>query len=497
MDDHGFLFVAVVALALVFVYQRFGKNEPFIEGMAFPRALHVPFIGVAQQVATLAGMERLYVDAIDADGLVSCRLMTVPCIAVTRADHVRQVFCATSYRDRIPVIESHIERLIGRKALPILMHDEWKVHRRLVSRAFHWQNLVKMVPAMTTVAETLASALLEKVDAVEVLSLLQLSALDTIGLLGFGCDLHALRDGSNPLANAFRFLLNETNRRCFQDALHPASHLMWLPTPANIRYRREAQIARSTIATLISHRVATHRTGGAAHHDLLEAMLDAAADDGDVMAPDLLADNVLTFFFAGADSTSMGMAYALYLLAAHPDVQAKTVAEIDAVLGREGEVTYDGLQKLPYTSAVLTEALRLYPPVATVYRNLVNDLPLGKYVIPGGTLVSLPLWFVNRSPLNWGPDANEFKPERHLEALDNDGMAAKDKAFRFMTFSGGPRNCVGMRFAVLEATIVLVSVLRKCVLTRPKGAPSVYPNKVGITLKPERGIWLHAVPRMA
>ncbi|OQR85657.1 hypothetical protein ACHHYP_11592 [Achlya hypogyna] len=497
MDNVVSLSAALIALALMYVYQRFGKNEPIVAGIAFPRALHVPFLGVAHQLATLTGMERLYVDAIDADGMVSFRLMTVPCVAVTRPDHVRQVLCATSYRNPIPIIDSHIKRLVGSKALPILMHEEWKGHRRLVSRAFHWQNLVNMVPAMASVAAACTDALLEKDGTFEALSLLQLSALDTIGLTGFGCNLHALRNGSNPLLRAFTFLQEETNRRCFKDAHNPASHLTWLPTPSNLRYRREAQIARSTLATLIANRVLTHRTGGVVHHDLLEAMLDAAADDGDAMTPEVLADNVLTFFFAGADSTSTGMAYAMYLLATHPAVQDKAVAEINSVLGRDGELTYDAVQKLPYTSAVLTEALRLYTPVPVIQRNLETDLTLGKHVIPAGTLVAVPIWFVNRLPRNWGPDAAEFKPERHLDAADDDNLAAKDRAYRFTTFSGGPRNCVGMRFAILEATILLVSVLRRCILTRQKDAPSVHPNNIGLTLKPEQGIWLEVAPRAA
>ncbi|EQC32866.1 hypothetical protein SDRG_09398 [Saprolegnia diclina VS20] len=488
---------AILVILVAYVCHRYGRNAPFLPGLPFPTGLHKPFVGVATEMSTLKGMTRLFVDAADANGMVSFRLLTQRSVAVTRADHVRQVYMATTNRGPTPIIDMHMQAFLGDRSVSLLMRDEWKLHRRLISRAFQWQNLAAMVPAMASVAETFVGVWLQATTpAIDVFPLLKRLALDTIGRTGFGFDMGALLDEANPMASALDFLVNEVNRRCLEQPLCPSSHLYWLPTRMNRRHADAVRTVRTTLHNLIQARIATYAASSLRHHDLLEAMLDAASADNSPMDAKTLADNVLTFFFAGSDTTSSAMAYTLFLLAMHPDVQAKAVAEIDTVVSTTSPITYEAVQRLPYVSAVLTEALRLYAPAPFTYRHADDDLVLGDHVVPAGTLLALPMWFINRSPLNWGNDATEFKPERHL-ASDCDRFSAKDRAFRFASFSGGPRNCVGMRFAQLEAAVVLTTVLRQYIVTRPRDAPSVEPNAVGISITPEGGMWLALTPRAA
>ncbi|EQC32865.1 hypothetical protein SDRG_09397 [Saprolegnia diclina VS20] len=498
MLDVASLIAASLVVALAVVCHRFGRNVPFLEGLPFPSALHVPFVGAAMQLSTLSGMRRLFRDAANANGIVSYRIMAQPSVAVTRADHVRQVVNASSYRAPVPVIDMHIERLVGKRSIVQLMHNEWKLHRRLVSRAFQWQNLANMVPAMASIAESFTDIWLQAMTpSMDVFTLLKRSALDTIGRTGFGYDLQSLRDVHNPMATALAFLLSETNRRCFDEAHKPLSHLHWVPTHANRRFVKEATLARSILSEIVQARLNALHTGtsGSTYPDLLQAMVDAASADNSPMDADTLADNVFTFVLAGSDTISTSMAYALYLLATHPEVQAKAVAEIDKVVGTSAPITYEAVQQLPYVSAVLTESMRLFPASPIVIRHLEAPLTLDDHCVPAGTIMTIPIWFVNRSPLNWGDDADEFKPERHFDDAVAHGIAAKDRAFRFMTFSGGPRNCVGMRFAQLEAMVMLVTVLRRCVVSRPHDAPCVMPNAVGVSITPEQGMWLSLTPR--
>ncbi|KDO26562.1 hypothetical protein SPRG_07965 [Saprolegnia parasitica CBS 223.65] len=488
---------AILVIVVAYVYHRYGRNAPFLPGLPFPAGLHRPFVGVAVEMSTLEGMTRLFVDAADANGMVSFRLLSQPSVAVTRADHVRQVYMATTNRGPTPIIDMHMQAFLGDRSVSLLMRDEWKLHRRLVSRAFQWQNLAAMVPAMASIAETFTNVWRgAATPSIDVFPLLKRLALDTIGRTGFGYDMGALRDAANPMASALDFLVNEINRRCLEQPLHPSSHLYWLPTRTNRRHAEAVSTVRTTLHSIIQARMMSHATSSLRHHDLLEAMLEAASADNSPMDAKTLADNVVTFFFAGSDTTSSAMAYTLFLLATHRDVQAKAVAEIDKVVGQSSPITYEAMQQLPYVSAVLTEALRLYAPAPFTYRHADSDLVLGDHVVPAGTLLALPMWFINRSPLNWGDDAAEFKPERHL-AADCDRFAAKDRAYRFVSFSGGPRNCVGMRFAQLEATVLLTTILRQCIVTRPSDAPSVEPTAVGISITPEGGMWLSLTPRAA
>ncbi|OQR86020.1 thromboxane-A synthase-like [Achlya hypogyna] len=177
------------------------------------------------------------------------------------------------------------------------------------------------------------------------------------------------------------------------------------------------------------------------------------------------------------------MAYAFYLLAVHPEAQEKAAAEINAVLGSSTDLTYDVVQNLPYVTAVVTEALRLFPPAPATTRTLEKDLVLNGHTIPKDTMIYMPIWFINRSKYNWGEDADEFKPERHLVKDEDETMPAKDRA-----------NCVGLRYAVLEAVIMLVTVLRRARLSRPADVPPIAVKVSGILQIPEHGVWVSMNP---
>ncbi|KDO32090.1 hypothetical protein SPRG_03310 [Saprolegnia parasitica CBS 223.65] len=484
--------VAVAALAVAYVYWRFGRNAPFLPGVPFPASLHQPFLGVAGLLGSIDGCDRLFADAADANGMVSFRLLTTNAVSVLKAAHVRQVVCATSYREMVPILGNHLRKLLGGASLLLLSRHEWKGHRRLIAKAFHWQSLAQMVLTMVAVAEAFVDVALQTAGgaSVDVAPLLKLAALDTIGRCAFDYDFEALANGTNDVTSAFEFLLNEAKRRGFDDTLHPASLWYDLPTPANRRYKREARILRSTLESIVVARMSDHAT---TKHDLLGSLLAAAADESSAVTPTTLADNLLTFLFAGFDTVAIALAYAMHLLSTHPDVQAKALAEVEAVVGRSGSITYEAIGRLPYVYAVMTEALRLFPPGPGTSRTLEADLVLDGHSIPAGTLVYLPIWEINRSRLNWGDDADAFRPERHVEEGASD-ESSSDRAFRMMSFSAGPRNCVGMRFAMLEAVVVLATTLRRCTLTRSSDAPPVTPKISGILQVPANGVWVRVAP---
>ncbi|OQR86019.1 cytochrome P450 [Achlya hypogyna] len=490
----GSLGVTAISLGLVWLYLHLGRNEPFATGFTFPKHMHQPFVGIIRWLQTVDSAKALFVDAADDEGIVSFKLVMANVVSVTKAAHLRQIVCATNHRVVVPIIAHHIRKLLGDKTLLLLVHDEWKAHRRLIARAFHWQSLAAMVPTMSNSSDTFVSMALATSATgapIDVYPLLKLAALDTIGLTGFGYNFGALTEGKNAVATAFEFLLEETSRRGFTETLHPTSMFYWLPTAANRRYHEQSNILRSALNEVIAKRMADQ--SGTVYNDLLASMLAAAAEEETVVTADTFADNVLSFLFAGFDTTSTGLAYTCYLLSMYLDVQEKAVAEIDAVLGTAA-ITYDALQNLPYMTAVVTEALRLFPPAPITTRTLENDLIISGRTIPKDTMIYMPIWFINRSKHNWGEDADEFKPERHLVKDEDETMPAKDRAYRTMTFSGGPRNCVGLRFAMMETVITLVSLLRRCRLSRPADAPPITIKISSILQVPENGVWVNVMP---
>jgi cytochrome P450 len=532
LDPNALITAYLGALALTIAFIRSMRNmTPFISGMAFPSHLHKPFLGVAANIGSIEGTQRVVVDGADSQGLVSYYLLSAPFISATRADHVRQILLASNDRNPVPIMTRHIGAFLGDSSILLLNRATWKFHRRLFAKAFNWQFLEGMAPTMSRVAHAFTDLLLlqqqqrhqsNKLDVidqgVDIFPLIKLATLDIIGLTGFGYDFHAIQDGKNPVASAFEFLLAEMTRRTYVAPLHPANFFYWLPTAANRRYHREQAILRSTLEDIVTARLKQRSSTGPT--DLLDNMITAmnAQDDDDddnahddtnqttakEMTPASFVDQLLSFLFAGFDTTSIALAYTFYLISQHPDVEAKMLAEIHDVVGPDANVTYASAQALPYVTAVFKEAMRLFPPVPFYTRTIERDnLVLGPFTIPKGTHVLLPVWSIHRSRMNWGPRADMFLPERHLDkkddAVNNDEDtyqgSEKDKSFRFLAFSGGPRNCVGMRFAMLEAVVVLVTVLRRCKFTRPVNAPPVVPESAGLVQTAKHGIWLHVHAR--
>ncbi|CAK4690103.1 unnamed protein product [Aphanomyces euteiches] len=237
-------------------------------------------------------------------------------------------------------------------------------------------------------------------------------------------------------------------------------------------------------------------TSNETYHDLLQFMIAAAHEENSGVTAQSFADNLLTFLFAGFDTTSISLSYVLYLMASHPDVQEKALAEVLAET-KSQELTYKSAQELVYCTAIITESLRLFPPALVTSRTLEDEVTIGKHRIPRGTTVMLPIYWIHRYDANWGSDADRFRPERHLEDSDDINLSAKDKGFRMLAFSGGPRNCVGMRYAMLETVVVLAVLLQRCVFSVAKDAPPVRPVVSGLVQKPEHGVWLNIQPRKA
>ncbi|KAF0696919.1 Aste57867_12365 [Aphanomyces stellatus] len=498
---------AAIGAAAIYSLQRWLRVKPFIPTLPLPVHLHRFFSGVGESFSSVEATWRLMVDEADEDGMCQFYLVGMPCVSVLRAPHVRTVLLASNYRRRSPFFDDFVDAFLGSKGLIQLQGHEWKIHRRLIAKAFQWQNLVGMAPTMGAIADAFVDRVLlpRTMDtSIDIFPLIKLATLDVLGATAFGTSFNAIdHSQSNPIVEAFTFLLDDMNRRAFDAPLDPASSLYWLPTAANREFHRHTLVLRTMIDRLVASRLVqpdseTKDTPNDNRpHDLLQCLVDAAAADASgAITPQSFADNLLTFLFAGYDTTSIALAYTLYALATHPHIQAKAVAEIHAVLGTDTP-SYDDAQRLVYCTAIVTESLRLYPPVLMTLRTLEAPLRLGRHDIPTGTSIFLPIDAIQRDCTNWGPDADAFRPERHLQDDDDiqDGMSAKDKAYRFVAFSGGPRNCVGMRFAMLEATILLAVFLRRCAFTRPDDAPPVIVAPAGLVQKPQHGIWLRVALR--
>lgn len=205
--------------------------------------------------------------------------------------------------------------------------------------------------------------------------------------------------------------------------------------------------------------------------------------DGD----DFVAQVVL-FFGAGFETSSTTGSFALFELAANPEAQEKLIEEVDATLAATGgKITYEAIQSMRYVDMVINETLRKYPPVASLDRQCTKEYRNEEYglVVPEGVPVAVSLFGLHRDPAVF-PDPEKFEPERFSEE-----NVKKIPNYYYMPFGEGPRNCIGMRFGVLQSKVSLVNVMsrmRVALTDEWKGMKSLPINPKSFVLGVESGI---------
>ena len=250
---------------------------------------------------------------------------------------------------------------------------------------------------------------------------------------------------------------------------------IWVPTPQNIRKARAVKKLDKIIYRIIEERRKSGRDAG----DLLSMLLAAQDEDGSRMTDKQLRDESITLFLAGHETTANTLSWTWWLLAQHPEVEGQLHAELSEVLAGRAP-TMEDVAKLKYTELVLTESLRLYPPAWGMARLSVEDHEIGGYKLPKGTGVSFSQWVMHRDP-RWFEAPEEFRPERWA-----DGLAKRLPRFAYFPFGGGPRQCIGNTFALMEATLVLATIAQRYRFRLVADHPVV--PLPSITLRPRHGI---------
>jgi cytochrome P450 len=230
----------------------------------------------------------------------------------------------------------------------------------------------------------------------------------------------------------------------------PAQFLLpeWVPTPERVEFERAVANLEGVLDSLVRERRGTEDGG----MDLLSILLRAQGEVEEV-TEELLRDELMTMLLAGHDTTALSLTYTWYLLAQHPDIERRVHDEIDDVLGDEPPTASD-VRDLDLTERVIQEAMRLYPPVYTIFREPSEDVRLGGYEVPEGSLVMLPQWGVHRDP-RWYDDPETFDPDRWT----NDRVSDRPN-YAYFPFGGGPRHCIGKHLSMLEAQMILATVAR-------------------------------------
>ncbi|HEU4951748.1 MAG TPA: cytochrome P450 [Holophagaceae bacterium] len=256
-----------------------------------------------------------------------------------------------------------------------------------------------------------------------------------------------------------------------------AEVLLKLPLPQSLRFQAALARLNQTIYRVIQER----RAHGTDDGDLLAMLLHAQDDEGDQrgLTDEQVRDEAMTLFLAGHETTANALAWTWWLLSQNPDAEAALHAELDAVLqGRPP--AFEDVPKLPTTTMVFAESMRLRPPVWAFGRQAMEDFELGGYRIRAGSLLLTSPWVIHHDP-RWWPDPERFDPLRHTP----EAKAARPK-FAYLPFSHGPRNCIGEPFAWMEGVLLLATLAQKWKLRQKEGHPVVLDPL--FTLRPKFGL---------
>ncbi len=273
----------------------------------------------------------------------------------------------------------------------------------------------------------------------------------------------------------------------------PTSYVLpnWMPTPSRRRFRSGKEAIREEADRLLAEAAAGAPSDPADADDLLSLLVgirESGGTDSAMLSDERLRDQMVTMVFAGHDTTTTTLTFACWALANNPSVRDRFHEEVDA-LG--ADPTVDDVADLGVTDRVITETLRLFPPVYVIPREVREETAVGGYRIPEGANVLLPVREIQRDG-RFFEAPTQFRPGRWTGDLPRE---LHD--FAYAPFGGGPRICIGRTFALIEAKLALATIGRRyrlewCGTNAPSGEP---PTDPGMTMRMEPGQRFEIVER--
>lgn len=400
----------------------------------------------------------------------------------------------------------------------------WKEQRSLLSSAFSSAKLKSAVPLVNDAIVTMMNLLEQQrtedpENQFNMHKVFQGLTMDSIGRSAFGVQTKAQENPDDPFFASVRrvfesHLTKITALPFMADLLLPEFTLLWYPLRRiqwiilrALGMSNEA-IQVSVIRSIMKKRMTDNsslKKDEFAGHDLLQQMIDANVEDSEVkptgeeqvrrvhkMSSDEIVSNSMLFFDAGYETTSTLLTFLAHVLVSYPDVQTRVRRELIESLAGEDTIGYNALTGLPYLDAVINETLRFYPPITMfVTRRGTVDLIAGDICIPKGTVILVPVYVLHHDAEYWS-EPETFDPERWL------GERKKQiKPLAFQPFGAGPRNCIGMRFALLEVKMAVANLLLKYELkacAKTQLAQDLELQWKPISLVPKHGVFVKLQP---
>ena len=363
--------------------------------------------------------------------------------------------------------------------------DVWRRQRQRMQPAFHQEAMKGFAAMVVEEARRISDIWAVSAahgEARDVYQDMLVCAIRAISRAAFGSDIEGQHD---VVIKALDEINHYINPMALPNLMRVPQTVQRLLNPEYRRFRRAYATINRILRDIVTRRLLASRDRG----DLLGMIMYATDDEtSQPMTAAQLHDEMINILMAGHETTGIATAWCWYWLSQNPDVERELHAEVDRVLA--GRLPgYDDLPNLPYTKMVFQEAMRLTPPVWGLDRRAKEDDRIDGYRIPRGTYVAISPYLMHRHPKYWDMP-EQFRPAR----FSAEAVAGRPQ-YAYLPFGGGPRRCIGMRFALLEGQLIL-ALLAQSFSVRLKPGQKVVPE-ARLNLPPKYGVQMFLEPRRA
>lgn len=363
---------------------------------------------------------------------------------------------------RDPFVSRIFKRFMGNGVF-VAEGDFWKKQRKLMQPAFHATHIREYANVMAQYSKEMIDGW-QAGQTVAIDDEMTYLTLRIIAKTMYGVD---LMQDTERIGQQMKQLLTVAEKQLKGPILAPE----WIPTPLN----RQQKAAQAQIEATLSKIIAERRQQQEDSGDLLSMLLSVRDEDGNGMDDRQILDECITLFIAGHETTAAMLTWACYLLTQHPDIEEKLRAEIDAVVGTK-QIQFEQIGEMPYLDAVLKETLRLYPVAPAFGRSVLEPFSIGDIDFPKNGVITISSFATHRRP-DLYERHDEFWPERFLNE-----ETTPDR-YTYFPFGVGSRICLGFMFAMMEAAVILTTLLQHTHFERANSAPVELDTLV--TLRPK------------
>lgn len=449
----------VLPACLIQVYGKKSRNEsaPHLEGLPVPKPRkgllgHLPLMAHGEHGCLYDSLMKVREEQGD---IFQLDILNKPWVVVSDKNMIQKILMKD--REKFPKTGDAVDEMKsigGDLGILVTEGKQWLRQRQLVMPAFRPEQLKSMMVDMNAISHEAVKHLEQELGSeasfkFEGSDFLNRVALAIICHVGFDYRIASFKSDEqiDPLLEAQELQCKELMNR-----IQRTKYWKKLPLPSNYRLDKMMAIQYAIFSDIIKQ----HAEGRAESKVLMHQLMTALDDDGKHIAEEELIQLVHSFIAAGHETSGAFLQWTLYYLATHPDIQQALRDEVHIVMGDDQDVSYEHYQNMPIMDKVLKESLRLRPPIPIMLRSTSEDVLLEGYAVKKDTPILIMLGALQKDKRYWGSKA-DFFDIAHFDPEEE----AKRERFVYAPFGLGPRVCVGHRFAMIEATVIMAQLLKR------------------------------------